>query len=261
MNKSLITNLFCGAFILACGLISVSAQTQPNNSALPPDAKSEAQNITVSQEKRRKAEQVVIRAMRRFGQTLDFNDVYREMYVRDKTVRQGEIDSMKRDIEKGRYIKFNRNISEKLYMKGKNTLLLVVLCVLEKKCSDISEKEIFSNFNKRQRILYLRLWAAEESEPFFESRAEVIDALSAADIAANILRKRLSQKLRQDMQYKVTIDTFKLSKMPDDKPYLSKYKNFYKITPKINKKLVGLSFTVVEESGVMRILSMTIVDD
>ena len=77
MNKSKLTNLLCGALILMCGLISVSAQI-----------KTQPQNTAVSQEKRRKAEQVVIRAMRRFGQTLDFSDVYREMYIKDKTVRR-----------------------------------------------------------------------------------------------------------------------------------------------------------------------------
>lgn len=224
--------------------------------------KTQPQDIIASQQKRRKAEQVVVRAMRRFGQTLDFNDIYREMYVKDKSVRQSEIKFLINNfaddvvVDKEVLEKLNKAVLEKtFFLKNNNNLWLFMLCISEKGTGlDYFENVVVRKLNRRQRIIYER-FTNDKSEHSLISKAEVFNALSMLDVVSSVLRKYLTAKFRKNIQTKATIHLFREISPPKDKSYVSKYKNFYEITVDINGEWIPISFTVVEELGVMRILS------
>ena len=220
--------------------------------------KTPPQETPESQAKLKKAEQVVIRAMRRFGQTLDFKDVYREFYVKDKTIKENEIKQFIDDIIDDKTLsQINKSSLESLFVKFNNTIFLWVLCSDERneQCDD--EIEIVSKLNKRQRWLFKSF---NESNRL-KSRLEILEYLNICDIDAGIFRKYISKTFRYEMQSKVTIHNSEKSiNFAKNKPYLTKYTNIYEITVNINKEWLTLNFYVVEESNEMRIASIVGID-
>ena len=120
--------------------------------------KTSSQDTVVTQMKLRKAEQVIVRAMRKFGQTLDFKDVYREFYVKDKTVRQGEIKRFFNDlIETETLEKSDKAILEKLFVKFNNVVGLLELSGLSDTYISKTQDEIKDKLNSQQIILFERI--------------------------------------------------------------------------------------------------------
>ena len=238
--------------LIACFLFAVAA---------PARVKAQEQKTPASGLKQREAERLVIRAVERFGQTLDFNDIYREMYISDGGVRKSWIESLLRGIVDEMILrKLKPELLEKAFVTVHNVFSLAFVCALaEQKSIYILEREIVGGFNPRQYDFFKRLNGGESN--FIDSEKEFLELLSFGDFIVTTLRGRITNEFRQKMLSKTTIETSKVMSAAQQDKILSKYGDTYDISVKIDARLLRLQFTVIEESGAMKILCVMIDDD
>lgn len=89
------------------------------------------------------------------------------------------------------------------------------------------------------------------------SKSELLALLSCYDVAALVIRRYVSQKSRDNLRHKVKVYSW-ISDEKDES--LRKYVDVYNISAEINGVWGKFEFTVVEESGNMRIASVWIAD-
>ena len=256
MNKSRLISLFCQGLILICSLISASAQTAV------------AAQDAGSQEKQRRAEQVVIRALGKFGQTLNFDNVYRETFVNDKTTRSNVVDPYLKDLfDDATFRNLSRKALENLSIKINNIAWLMILGKFneEKESHDI-EQALLQKFSRRQRILYKHIMESSGTESsnydrsLLASKTQFLNALSICDIALIVLRKRFVFRVRRNIQNEIAINSSEFFNEPPNEK-LKRYKSHYEVTIKKSGKEMNIVFIVVEDAGSMKILSVDPTDD
>lgn len=217
-----------------------------------------AQNQNTTDSSARKLEEaknLVTRAMRRFGQTLDFKDVFREMFIKDKTAKRHLFESELED-EKLNFTKFSDAELEGIYVREQNNSWLNWIYffkadekgnyVLDHENPDeLIKRELLPKLTKRQRILYKR--SKDEIESSKLPQTDFLELLNISDVFAFVIRKRFPKSLKNNLQNNVTV-------------HASVSADVYYVVAEIRGVWGHFSFTVVEENGAMKIAYIVIND-
>lgn len=218
-------------------------------------SKAETATAAVSPEKRQRAERSVLRALQKFGQTLNFEGVYQEMFINDEAVKREDMSSsINKFVDKKVQQEIDPNVLKNGFFKAHKIIWLLSLCyAMDNEKFEDMEKSLVPKLDQRQRDLYRRLKA--EQKFFLRSQNDVLIALSIGDTAEKMFSEFIALKAGKDLQDTFTISRFDSVNPCGNNPNPAQYKNFYHIVARINDKPVPLSFIVVEESGEMKILS------
>lgn len=249
VKQTLITITFFGLLLLSGDVFSMSAQSKP-----PTPSAEDLQKL-------KKAEQVVIRALRRFGQTLDFEPVYHEMFVRDKTLWRNYFDSYfdrKSDVEE--FENASQKSLKTLLAKLNNIFWLTTFSAMdEQRLKKLAKNKVIPKLNKRQQILLKNFLDYEERESV-NTKPDIRDVLYIGDVTLAIIRKNFAQTIRRNAKNKVTINSVQITNH-SSKESARKSKGFCEITININDEEMNILFTVAEENRQMKIVSIEGIND
>jgi hypothetical protein len=212
------------------------------------------------------ARKLVRRAMKRFGETLDFRDVYQLAFIQDPGARRRLFASEYEDDEAEKRILPSLSVAsqERAYIASQRLFWLYwIFFFREDQKGDFTSShtpnvEQFNNryvvphLNRRQKALFTqRSKDGGKRHPL--SAAEFDDFTAIYNISAAILRRHFNKKLREQVRAAVVSTASDVISSDPHRPS-------YLVTVTIGGMWGTFHFTVVEEAGVLRISHVWIAD-
>lgn len=244
MKRKMFTAFCLSGLILFVAAISVSAQYDFRLVSANEAQKSE-----------RQAEKIVVRAVEKFGQTLDFAGIYQETFVKDKDLRRREDKPLLAGFI-GRQIleQMDTATLEQAYITSQNLYWMFAVYSLQKNSDDIAriERGIRPSLSQKQRVIYERIMS-ERTGSIVESQTEIADCLAVYEKMTSALRREIKSSLRQRLRRGITARASRFAPTGSEE-------NAFKISVQLDGDPFPFSFVAVEKSGVIKILSVDIDD-
>ena len=209
----------------------------------------------------KKAEQVVIRAMKIFAATLDFKQVFQAAFIKDKIARKELFRADLKEDNISNFENLDNVVLEKFYTTKQNLMWLIWIRFYRSNSEDMEifiNREVLPKLSKRQRVFYKRLENGNNNQTKLEvSHKEFEEMMKVYDVFNLVIRKKFPKTLRNDLLNKVTVNGA-ISKYKSES--LKKYTEVYDVCAAIKGMYGHFTFEVIEELGVMKIASVWIPD-